>query len=113
MGKLRSSNPWTQFCKFPATIAHRILFWRQGNPRGATLGNLIYNLTSQVVEPYMRDTELFTESQANVLDDNVEFVAEMLDYCINTFGEKNVLIPETWPQPTLFKYIDEEFSRLF
>ena len=111
--KLRLTNPWTHFCKFPAHIAHRILFWREGNPRGATLGSLLLQLNEQVLSPYMRDQGLWGEAQAAVLDNNIEFVAEMIDYCVARDGRENVFIDETWPQPTVYDDLDSLFSSLF
>jgi len=111
--KLRLANPWTRFCKFPTHIAHRILFWRDGNPRGAGLGSLLLQLTRQVLDPYVRDEDLWGEKQAAVLDSNVEFVAEMIDLCVARDGQDSVFVAETWPQPNVYDDLDSLFGRLF
>lgn len=106
-------NPYKEICKFPERIAHRILLLRPGNKRKITLGSYLFNITKTLFRPNMKNGKLFTSTQAQILDTNVRFIAEMIDSCLAKHPRESVFIPEYWKQPQIYDNIEELFDAIF
>lgn len=99
-------NPFLEFCKFPARIGHKILLLRSGNDYDITLGEFIYEVSSLIFEPEMKNHGLFSKEEAVTLNRNVDFIANMIDKCLESHPYDDVLIPEPWDTPDIFNFQD-------
>lgn len=114
LGSLREINPMAEICKFPLRIAQRILLLRTNNPAngGNTLGSSIYKLARTVYTPAMKNGDVFTRTEKSTIDENIDYIANMIDECVWRHGVENVFIPEPWPQPEQYGTISNALKTL-
>jgi len=120
----------TRLCRFPRTIALRIMMLAPEPPaalqelvdrselllsvysQAFTLGNMLLN-TTKVYGRGSGNTRYqpsFTCDEARVVDQNVQFWADAISHCVALYGAENVLLPEPWDR---HEYSASSFETLF
>ncbi len=111
-GKVEDDNLITTICKFPRSIALRLLLL-DSSVSASTLGDLVLEATSHY-NRFITTSPLFRPENAKVLNRNAAFLTSTIRSCVQQYGVDEVLIPEPWSVSYTDSFSsDPIFSRLF
>lgn len=114
LGELKKGlNPMSKICKFPKYLSERILLLRTKNPNngGLSLGSSLHSISEKIYGK-LKNGPLFTKDEGSVIDNNIDFIASMIDNCVVMYGFENVLIEEPWPQPHNYERIGKALYKI-
>ena len=88
-------NPFDIICKFPSKIGKKLEYFSEMNAKGGKgLGSYLLEISEIFSD--LKFGRAFDKFQANIIDQNVDFLAKSIRRCIAKYGEDEVYIDEDW-----------------